>query len=178
MKRTISEGTAVPGGPGGPGEAGAPGPAAARRPLRELMDGRLLDALLERSRDEAGGLRLTGEGSMLGEFIRAVLERALESELTAHLGYAKGERGGQGANARNGSIAKTVQTGVGPVPLQVPRDRAGSFEPVLVPKRAGRVAGGLDDMVVSLYAHGMSNRDIIHHLRQMLRDPRASFGGL
>ena len=99
------------------------------------MDDRLLDALLERSRDQAGGLRLTGEGSMLGELIRAVLERALESELTAHLGYEKHERGGSG-NARNGTAAKTVQTGVGPVPLQVPRDRAGTFEPVLVPKRA------------------------------------------
>jgi putative transposase len=53
------------------------------------------------------------------------------------------------------------------VPLQVPRDRAGTFEPVLVPKRAGRVAGGLDDMVISLYAHGMPDRDIIHHLRQV-----------
>ena len=143
------------------------GAEAARRPLRELMDDRLLDALLERSRDQAGGLRLTGEGSMLGELVRAVLERALESELTAHLGYDRGGRGGAGGNARNGNIAKTVQTGVGPVPLQVPRDRAGTFEPVLVPKRSGRVAGGLDDMVMSLYAHGMSNRDIIHHLRQV-----------
>src|SRR5258708_3715149 len=61
-------------------------------PLRELMDDRLLDALAERSRDEAGGLRLTGEGSMLGELVRAVLERALEAELTAHLGYGKGDR--------------------------------------------------------------------------------------
>jgi hypothetical protein len=66
--------------------AGSVVPEAARRPLRELMDGRLLDALLERSRDQAGGLRLTGEGSMLGELVRAVLERALEPELTAHLG--------------------------------------------------------------------------------------------
>jgi hypothetical protein len=57
--------------------------AAARRPLRELMDDRLLDALLERSRDQAGGLRLTGEGSMLGELVRAVLERALPNPLTA-----------------------------------------------------------------------------------------------
>jgi len=53
------------------------------------------------------------------------------------------------------------------VPLRVPRDRAGTFEPVLVPKRSGRVAGGLDDMVISLYAHGMSVRDIIHHLEQV-----------
>ena len=143
-------------------------PAAARVPLRELMDDRLLDALLERSRDQAGGLRLTGEGSMLGELVRAVLERALESELTAHLGYERNEQAGRGAgNSRNGTIAKTVQTGVGPVPLQVPRDRAGTFEPLLVPKRACRVAGGLDDMVISLYAHGMSVRDIMHHLEQV-----------
>src|ERR1700722_3528003 len=162
MKRTIGEDQVVPAA----AEAAPAVPEAARRPLRELMDDRLLDALLERSRDQAGGLRLTGEGSMLGELVRAVLERALEAELTAHLGYAKGGRGA-GGNARNGSIAKTVQTGVGPVPLQVPRARAGSFEPLLVPKRAGRVSGGLDDMIVSLYAHGMSNRDIIHHLRQV-----------
>jgi putative transposase len=165
MKRTVSEVRVA--APGGAEPSGGALPEAAGRPLRELMDDRLLDALLERSRDQAGGLRLTGEGSMLGELVRAVLERALEAELTAHLGYEKGGRDGAGGNARNGAIAKTVQTGVGPVPLQVPRDRAGSFEPVLVPKRAGRVAGGLDDMVISLYAHGMSNRDIIHHLRQV-----------
>lgn len=154
----------------GAGPAGDGGPGPGRVPLRELMDDRLLDALLERSRDEAGGLRLTGEGSMLGELVRAVLERALEAELTAHLGYGRGDRAGRGGgppNYRNGTIAKTVQTGVGPVPLAVPRDRAGSFEPLLVPKRAGRVAGGLDDMIISLYAHGMSVRDILHHLEQV-----------
>jgi putative transposase len=137
-------------------------------PLRELMDDRLLDALLERSKDAAGGLRLTGEGSMLGELVRAVLERALESELTAHLGYGRHDPAGhRSGNSRNGSIAKTVQTGVGPVPLQVPRDRAGTFEPLLIPKRSGRIAGGLDDMIISLYAHGMSVRDILHHLEQV-----------
>ena len=143
-------------GPGGQ----AAGGQAARVPLRQLMDDRLLDALLERSRDEAGGLRLTGEGSMPGELVRAVLERALEAELTAHLGYGRNERAGRGGgpgNYRNGTIAKTVQTGVGPVPLAVPRDRAGTFEPLLVPKRAGRVAGGLDDMIISLYAHVISS---------------------
>jgi putative transposase len=152
--------------PAMPGDGGVP--EAFRRPLRDLMGDGLLDALLERSRDQAGGLRLTGEGSMLGELVKVVLERALEAELTAHLGYGKSERSGApGGNARNGAIAKTVQTGVGPVPLQVPRDRAGTFEPLLVPKRAGRVAGGLDDMVISLYAHGMSVRDIMHHLEQV-----------
>jgi transposase-like protein len=137
-------------------------------PLRELMDDRLLDALAERSRDEAGGLRLTGEGSMLGELVKAVLERALEAELTAHLGYERNDPAGRGTgNSRNGAIGKTVQTGIGPVGLAVPRDRAGTFEPLLIPKRSGRVSGGLDDMIISLYAHGMSVRDILHHLKQV-----------
>src|ERR1700688_4236062 len=103
-------------GPDAGGGSPVPGGGAERAPLRELMDDRLLDALLERSRDQAGGLRLTGEGSMLGELVRAVLERALEAEMAAHLGYEKSERGGAGGNARNGAIAKTVQTGAGPVP--------------------------------------------------------------
>jgi putative transposase len=155
------------GSPGPDGPAG-PLPDPARVPLRELMDDRLLDALAERSRDAAGGLRLTGEGSMLGELVKAVLERALEAELTAHLGYDRHDPAGHhSGNSRNGSIAKTVQTGVGPVPLAVPRDRAGTFEPLLIPKRSGRVAGGLDDMIISLYAHGMSVRDILHHLEQV-----------
>jgi putative transposase len=137
-------------------------------PLRELMDDRLLDALLERSRDAAGGLRLTGEGPVLGELVKAVLERALEAELTAHLGYERHDRAGHGTgNSRNGAIGKTVQTGNGPVGLAVPRDRAGSFEPLLIPKRSGRISGGLDDMIISLYAHGMSVRDILHHLKQV-----------
>jgi Transposase, Mutator family len=148
-------------------DAGA-GEPPARVPLRELMDDRLLDALLERSKDAAGGLRLTGAGSMLGELVAAVLERALQSELAAHLGYGRHETAGRGSgNPRNGYIAKTVQTGVGPVPLAVPRDRNGSFEPLLIPKRAGRVAGELDDMIISLYAHGMSVRDIMDHLEQV-----------
>src|SRR6204780_5691420 len=111
MKRTIGEDMAALAGAGD--AAAGVVPEAARPPLRELMDDRLLDALLERSRDQAGGLRLTGEGGMLGELIRAVLERALEAELTAHLGYEKGGRGGAGGNARNERIAKRVQRGVG-----------------------------------------------------------------
>ena len=145
-------------------------PSAGREavPLRELIDDRLLDALLERSKDEAGGLRLTGEGSMLGELIKAVLERALGAELTAHLGYERRDRAGHNTgNSRNGTIGKKVQTGIGPVPIEVPRDRNGSFEPLLVPKRSGRISGGLDDMIISLYAHGMSVRDILHHLEQV-----------
>jgi putative transposase len=153
---------------GGEAAVTAGGGAPARVPLRELMDDGLLDALLERSKDEAGGLRLTGAGSMLGELVTAVLERALQAELAAHLGYDRHEVSGRGSgNSRNGYIAKTLQTGIGPVGLAVPRDRAGTFEPLLIPKRAGRVSGGLDDMIISLYAHGMSVRDILHHLEQV-----------
>ncbi len=114
-------------------------------PLRELIDGRLLDALLERSKDEAGGLRLTGEGSVLGELVKAVLERALGAELTVHLGYERRERAGRNTgNSRNGTIGKKVQAGIGPVPVEVRRDRNGSFEPLLVPRRPGRISGGPD----------------------------------
>jgi putative transposase len=137
--------------------------------IRDLLSDEVLDLLAERSKDEAGQLRLTGEGSMLGQLVKAVLERALEAELTAHLGYGKHDAAGNNSgNSRNGrGKGKTVQTGVGPIRLQVPRDRAGTFAPVLVPKRAGRISGGLDDMIISLYAHGMSVRDILHHLKQV-----------
>jgi putative transposase len=137
-------------------------------PVRELLGDEVLDALLERSKDADGGLRLTGEGPMLGDLVKAVLERALEEELSTHLGYTKHDPAGSNTgNSRNGAIRKTVQTGIGPVHLAVPRDRAGSFQPVLVPKRAGRLSGGLDDMIISLYAHGMTVRDILHHLNQV-----------
>ena len=143
-------------------------PAGRKVPIRELVGDQVLDVLLAQSKDEAGQLRLTGEGSMLGDLVKAVLERALEAEMAVHLGYEPHERAGHNTgNSRNGTIAKTVQTGVGPVPLQVPRDRNGTFEPLLLPKRSGRIAGGLDDMVISLYAHGMSVRDIVHHLEQV-----------
>jgi len=157
-------GTAVNGDISHQGGQNPPGPAG----VRDLLGDELLDALLERSRDSDGGLRLTGEGSMLGDLIKAVLERALEGELSAHLGYDKHHPTGKNSgNSRNGTAGKTVQTGIGPVRLSVPRDRAGTFEPVLVPKRAGRIAGGLDDMIISLYAHGMTVRDILHHLNQV-----------
>ena len=78
---------------------------------------------------------------MLGELVKAVPARAREGGLTAHLGYERNGRAGRGGgpgNYHNGTIGKTVQTGVGPVGLAVPRDRAGTSGPLLVPKRAGR----------------------------------------
>jgi transposase-like protein len=100
-----------------------------KRPLRELMD-----ELLERSGDEAGGLRLTGEDSVLGDLVKALLERALAAELSAHLGYGKHEAAGDNSGySRNGSTAKTAQTAVAPVRLVPRRDRsavAAALKPV------------------------------------------------
>ena len=131
-----------------------------------MLDAGLLDELMDRV--DAGELTLTGQGGFLPEMVKAVLERGLAAELTEHLGYERGDPAGRGSpNSRNGTTPKTLQTEVGPVPLDTPRDRAGSFEPRLVPKGARR-AGGLDEMIVSLYAGGMTVRDIQHHLARTL----------
>jgi len=142
------------------------GPEAARAAVRELAEAGLLDRVVERA--EAGELALTGEGGFLPEMVKAVLERGLAAELTGHLGYEKGDPAGRGSpNSRNGTSPKTLATEIGPVPLDVPRDRNGSFEPQLVPKGARR-AGGLDEMIISLYAGGMTVRDIQHHLARTI----------
>ena len=131
-----------------------------------MLDAGLLDELMDRV--DAGELTLTGEGGFLPEMVKAVLERGLAAELTEHLGYERGDPAGRGSpNSRNGTTPKTLATEVGDVPLAVPRDRQGSFEPRLVPKGARR-AGGLDEMIVSLYAGGMTVRDIQHHLARTL----------
>src|SRR5215831_10273587 len=109
----------------------------ARRAINEMIEAGLLDDVM--SKVDAGGLTLTGEGGFLPEMVKAVLERGLAAELTGHLGYEKGDPAGRGTpNSRNGSSPKTLATEVGPVPLAVPRDRDGSFEPRLVPKGARR----------------------------------------
>ena len=118
---------------------------------------------------DAGGLQLTGQGGFVPEMIKAVLERGLQVELADHLGYDRYDPAGRGSgNSRNGSTAKTVLTEAGPVDLATPRDRNGSFEPRLVPKGARRVDGGLDEMIISLYAGGMTVRDIEHHLARTI----------
>ncbi len=147
-------------------ELSLPPSATARDAVNELVEGGVLDALLERIDD--GDLQLTGEGGFLPEMIKAVLERGLATELTDHVGYERGDPAGRGSgNSRNGTTAKTVATEVGDVGLDTPRDRAGTFEPRLVPKGARRV-GGLDDMIISLYAGGMTVRDIQHHLARTI----------
>jgi putative transposase len=91
---------------------------------------------------------------------KALIERALGAELSHHLGYAPGSaRPEDAANHRNGSTAKTVQTEDGPLRIEVPRDRAGRFEPLLIPKHERRFTG-FDDKIVALYARGMTVREI------------------
>ena len=136
---------------------------------RALVDGPWLAELIDTAAVSEGGLRLTGEGGFLPALIKAVLERGLHAELADHLGYEKGDPAGRGSpNSRNGSTPKTLATEVGQVELNTPRDRDASFEPRLVPKGVRRLAGGLDEMIISLFAGGMTDRDIEHHLARTL----------
>ena len=110
-------------------------------------------------------VRLTGAGGLLAGVIGQVLEAGLALELEEHL--RSGQAGGQEANGRNGYAAKMLKTESGPVAVSVPRDRAGTFEPVLVPKGARRTSG-ISDVVISLYAGGMSVRDIARHCQRTM----------
>lgn len=110
------------------------------------------------------GEPLTGEQGLLGGMLKAALERGLDAELTEHVGYERGDaEASLHENSRNGTTPKTVATEVGDIELAVPRDRNGSFTPMLVPKGSRRL-DGLDGMIISLYAGGMTIRDIQHHL--------------
>src|SRR4030095_13238635 len=124
----------------------------------------LLDELL---RDCASPQDILGEHGLLKQLTKRLVERVLEAELTTHLGYAPHVRyGTEEHNTRNGKGQKTVQTDTGPVDLVVPRDRHGTFAPQLVPKRQRRLEG-FDAKVLSLYARGLSTREIQGHLEEL-----------
>ena len=128
-------------------------------------DEQLLRELTERAR--TGGLKLTGEGGLLGKLTKMVVEGALEGELDDHLGYAKHDPAGRnGGNSRDGYRAKTVITDTGPVEILVPRDRDSSFEPKIVAKRQRRLTG-IDDLVISLSAKGLTHGEITAHLAEI-----------
>jgi transposase-like protein len=140
----------------------SPAQLRAAEAIEELRESGALDGLF--AKIDAGQLQLTGEGGFVPGLIKAALERGLQAELTEHLGYDKGDPEARlHPNSRNGSSAKTVSAEIGELDLNIPRDRDGSFTPVLVPKGQRRL-GGLDDMIISLYAGGMTIRDIQHHL--------------
>jgi putative transposase len=110
---------------------------------------------------------LLGEEGLFKELKRRLLERALGAELTEHLGYEKGDPAGRGSgNSRNGYSSKTVIGDDGPIELAVPRDRDSSFEPQIVAKGQTRIEG-FDDRIISLYARGLSVREIQAHLHEL-----------
>jgi putative transposase len=128
-------------------------------------DEQLLKELTERAR--ADGLKLTGEGGLLGKLTKMVIEGALEGELDDHLGYARHDPAGRdGGNSRNGHRGKTVLTEAGPVDISVPRDRDSSSEPKIVAKRQRRLTG-VEDMVISLSAKGLTHGEIAAHLQEI-----------
>lgn len=130
-----------------------------------LLNADVIEALVDRARTSGGPV--DGVNELLNQLTKAVLERALNEEITDHLGYEHGDPAGHGSgNSRNGKSGKTVSTVAGPVRIDVPRDRNSSFEPRIVPKGARRI-GQLDDMILSLYSRGMSTRDIQAHLGEV-----------
>jgi putative transposase len=131
----------------------------------QAVDERVVRELAEWARAE--GLQMTGEGGLLARLTKRVFESAIEGEMDDHLGYGKHDPAGRdGGNSRNGKRAKTVLTEVGPVELEVPRDRDASFTPQLVKKRQRRLTG-VDDMVLSLSAKGLTHGEISAHLAEI-----------
>jgi putative transposase len=131
---------------------------------RPKIDPEVVERLMADAGDDA---ELLGPDGLLSEITKAVMERALKAELTHDLGYEAGDPAGRGSgNSRNGAYPKTVLTGLGTVELDIPRDRNGTFEPKLIPKGTHRLAG-FNDRVISMYARGMTVRDIQAHVREM-----------
>lgn len=124
----------------------------------------LLDALMK---DYKKPEDLIGENGLLKQLTKKLLERAMQAEMTEHLGYEKhAPNGTNSGNSRNGSYKKTVKGDFGNLEMTVPRDRQSSFEPIIVPKGESRFTG-FDDKIISMYARGMTTRDIQGHLEEI-----------
>ena len=133
------------------------------------LDGDEKQALAQQlvAQAKAAGIDLVGPDGLLTGLTKQVLETALDVELTEHLGYPPGERAAKtGSNERNGTRSKTVLTEIGPVELDVPRDRDGSFEPTIVRKRQRRL-NGVDELVLSLTARGLTTGEISAHFAEV-----------
>jgi len=131
-------------------------------------DGRLDQSVAEElvARARAEGTDLVGPGGLLGDLTKQILETGLEVEMDEHLGYMKHDSAGRnGGNSRNGTRSKTVITEVGPVDIDVPRDRDSTFEPATVKKRQRRL-NGVDSMVISLTAKGLTTGEVQAHLAE------------
>jgi putative transposase len=130
------------------------------------LDKALIDKLLEGYQKPED---LMGENGLLKQLTKALVERALNAELTHHLGYAKNDPDGRGrdsGNARNGTSRKKLKGDFGQIDIEIPRDREGEFEPQIVGKHQRRF-DGFDDKILSMYARGMSTREIQGHLKEI-----------
>jgi putative transposase len=126
------------------------------------LDQQLVGQLEDRARSH--GLRLTGQDGLLAQLTKTIIESAAQGEINDHLGYAKHDPVGRdGANSRNGTRTKQLLIDVGPVEVAIPRDRDGSFEPQIVRKRQRRLSG-IDELVISLSAKGLTHGEIAAHL--------------
>jgi putative transposase len=132
--------------------------------MRDKLPDELVDELLAGANTEE---EIVGPGGLLARLTKRLVERAMEVELTDHLGYEPHQEPAGGAgNTRNGSTPKTLVTEHGPVPIDTPRDRDGSFEPKIVRKRQRRFEG-FDEKILALYSRGLSTRDIEAHLAEI-----------
>lgn len=128
-------------------------------------DRSLAEQLVEQAR--ADGRSLVGPGGLLADLTKQVLETGLEVEREDHVGYAKHDPAGRnGGNSRNGTRSKTVITEIGPIELDVPRDRDGTFDPQTVRKGQRRL-DGVDEMVISLIAKGLTTGEVEAHLAEV-----------
>jgi Transposase, Mutator family len=140
--------------------------AAKKKQAEQSAEQRAAAELVRRAREQ--GLSLTGPDGLLKQLTKTVLETALNEEMTEHLGYEKHDPPGAGTgNIRNGTRAKTVLTEAsGQVEIEVPRDRAGTFSPQIVKKRQRRLSG-VDEIVLSLYAKGLTTGEISAHFAEI-----------
>lgn len=130
----------------------------------KTLDPELIDGLIKNCRTKED---IFGENGLIKSFVKSVVERALESELTEHLGYNKYDPAGKNTgNSRNGTSKKILKGEHGEVEIEVPRDRAGNFEPELIQKHQTRF-DGFDEKILSLYARGMTTRDIQAQLQDL-----------
>src|SRR5260370_10178078 len=112
---------------------------------------------------------ILGEDGLLKQLTKALLERAMQAEMTEHLGYEKHDPAGNNSgNSRNGATTKTLKGDFGEVPLETPRDRNGSYEPKIIGKNQTRFTG-FDDKIISMYARGLSTRAIQGHLEEIYK---------
>lgn len=124
----------------------------------------ILDELLK---DYKGPEDITGPDGLLKQLTKALVERAMQAEMTEQLGYDKNEKGDKpGPNRRNGTSKKTLRSDQGPLAIDVPRDRDGEFEPEIVPKHQ-REFKGFDDKILSMYSRGMTTREITESLKEI-----------